>query len=299
LRTPTDLIIQDISASGRVLLQSVRFQIEMGLKRASDERSQDLETDVDLGAMTPDGQWLVYNRFQNTDYQAYVRKLSGTDAVQVGNGYGGGINWDASLIAAAQNSQLNKIFLYPTGPGEMRAIDLGGLKCAFGTWENDFSFTRDGRFAVFSAFDNKDEIRDYMLDMSTGKFRAVTPAGTRSGKLSPDGTRIATMDIAAQKYVLVDVASGKVSDIPGLEKDDEVVMWSMDGKTVTVWNQQLPARVSLLDVTTGKRQFVQTVEPLAMLGSMYARLVASGDGKTAAYRVRRGLYTVYIANGLH
>ncbi len=34
------------------------------------------------------------------------------------------------------------------------------------------------------------------------------------------------------------------------------------------------------------------------MGSMYARLVASGDGKIAAYRMRRGLYAIYIADGL-
>ena len=142
------------------------------------------------------------------------------------------------------------------------------------------------------------EIRDYLLDMRDGKLRPVTPVGTRAGKLSPDGTRIVTLDIAAEKYVLVDVASGKVSDIPGLDKDDEVLGWNADGSTVNVWNQQLPARVSQVDVATGKRQLVQTVEPLAMLGSMYARMVTSADGKTVAYRVRRGLYAIYIADGL-
>ncbi len=65
-----------------------------------------------------------------------------------------------------------------------------------------------------------------------------------------------------------------------------------------VWNQDLPARISLVNVETGKHQLVQTVEPLAMLGSMYARMVSSADGKTAAYRHRRGLYAIYIANGM-
>jgi hypothetical protein len=67
---------------------------------------------------------------------------------------------------------------------------------------------------------------------------------------------------------------------------------------LAVWNQELPARISLVDVASGQRQVIQTVEPLAMLGSMYARMVTSGDGKTAAYRLRRGLYAIYIADGL-
>jgi len=184
------------------------------------------------------------------------------------------------------------------GAGEQRVIELGELSAAFGTWENNLTFSRDGRWAVFSAFDPKQQIRDYLLDMRDGKLRPVTPVGTRAGKVSPDGTRIVTLDIAAEKYVLVDAASGAVSEILGIEKNDEVLGWNLDGRMVNVWNQDLPARLSRVDVASGRRQLVQTVEPLAMLGSMYARMVTSADGKTAAYRHRRGLYAIYIADGL-
>jgi hypothetical protein len=68
---------------------------------------------------------------------------------------------------------------------------------------------------------------------------------------------------------------------------------------VNVGNQDLPARLSQVDVASGRRQFVQTVEPMAMLGSMYACMVTSADGKTVAYRHGRGLYVIYIADGLH
>jgi hypothetical protein len=50
---------------------------------------------------------------------------------------------------------------------------------------------------------------------------------------------------------------------------------------------------------TGRRQLVQSVEPTSTVGSMYARLSASSDGKTVAYRLRRGLYAIYLADGLH
>ena len=99
-------------------------------------------------------------------------------------------------------------------------------------------------------------------------------------------------------YVLVDVASGEVSDVRGVEKQDEVLGWSLDGHMLVVWNKELPARISLVNLVTGGRQTVQTVEPLAMLGSMYAHMVTSADGKTAVYRHRRGLYAIYIADGL-
>ena len=108
-----------------------------------------------------------------------------------------------------------------------------------------------------------------LFDMRSGKLRAVTPAGTRGVKLSP-----------------------------GVGDDQEMLAWNADGHGIVVWNQELPANITIVNLTTGKRQLVQAVEPLAMLGSMYARMVASADGKTAVYRHRRGLYAIHIADGL-
>jgi len=276
----------------------VRYQIEMGIKRSGSDRARDLENSVDLGSISPDGQWLVFNTYQGTDYQSYVKQADGGAAVKIGVGYGAGITWDGGFVAAGQESQPHSLYLYPTGPGEQRVIDLGRLSAAFGTFENDLTFSRDGRWAAFSAFDSKGEVRDYLMDMRDGKLRPVTPVGTRAGKLSPDGTRIVTLDVSAQQYKLVDVNSGKIDDIPGITKEDEVLGWNLDGHTLNLWNQDLPARISQLDVVTGRRQLIQTVEPLTMLGSMYAQMVTSADGKTAAYRHRRGLYAIYIAEEL-
>ena len=298
LRAPVELDMQDISTSGRVLLQSVRFQVEMGVKHVGAERPRDLETSVDLGSMSLNGEWIVFNRFAGTDYQTYVRKTDGAAAVRLGEGYGDGITWDASMVPAARNTEPHKLFLYPTGAGEQKVFDLGELTAAFGTYENDVTFSRDGRWALFSAFNPKQELRDYLLDLHDGKLRPVTPTGTRNGKLSPDGTQVITLDVAAQKFILADVASGKLTDALGVDKNEEVLTWNPDGRSVVVWNQEIPAQITLVDVTTGHRQPVQTVEPLTMMGSMYGRMVVSSDGKIAAYRHRRGLYAIYIADGL-
>jgi len=77
-----------------------------------------------------------------------------------------------------------------------------------------------------------------------------------------------------------------------------MLAWNADGRGIVVWNQELPAKIMYVNLTTGERQFVQSVEPLSMLGSMYLQMVASADGKTAVYRHRRGLYAIHIADDL-
>ena len=297
-RMPVEIVLEDISSTGRVLLETVRYQIEMGVKRSGDTQAHDLANFVDLGGISPDGQWLVYNDFTSGDYEALARKGDGAAGIHVGQGYGDGITWDGSLVAAARIAEPHKLYLYPTGVGEQRVIDIGDLRPGFGTYENDVTFSRDGRWGLFSAYNEKGEVRDYLFEVRTGKLRAVTPVGTHAGKLSPDGTQVLTLNTATQKLVLVDVASGKASEVTQLENGEEMLAWNADGRGIVVWNQELPAKITNVDLATGRRQLLQTVEPLSMLGSMYARMVTSADGKIAAYRHRRGLYAIHIADDL-
>jgi hypothetical protein len=202
------------------------------------------------------------------------------------------------MVAAARNSEPHQLFFYPTGARQPKVFDLGELRTAFGIYANGVTFSRDGPWELFSAFNPRREVRDHLLDLRNGKLRPATPIGTGAGKLSPDATQVLTLDVASGKYILVDVASGNIHDAPGIEKDEEVLTWNPDGRSIVVWNQELPAQITLVDVTTGKRQPVQTVEPLTMMGSMFARIAASTDGKTVAYSQRQGLSSIYLTDGL-
>ena len=217
----------------------------------------------------------------------------------LGDGFGFGFTPDGKMVVAMRISDPGKLFLYPIGPGDQRTIDLGNLNSAASGNHYAVTFSSDGRFVLASAIDSQREIRDYLIDLRAGSLKPVTPAGSKDGKLSPDGTRVVTLNLAAQKPILVDVASGKISDIPGIDGRDEVIGWSSNSRSVLVWNQELPAQLFALDVATGRRDLLQLVEPTSIVGSMYAHLVASSDGKTVAYRLRRGLYAIYLADGLH
>jgi Tol biopolymer transport system component len=300
LRSAVGLKILDIAASGKALLSSVRFQIELGVKKSGERVARNLNAGerADLASLSPDGNWLVYNLSEGEDYKTYLRNTNGAPAVLLGDGYGMGITPDGSMVPVMRFSKPHTLVLYPTGTGEQREIDLGNLEAAFSSNGNGVTFSRDGHWAVLAAYDSRREVRDYLVDLRSGSVRPVTPPGSKGGKLSPEGTMVATYNLTTQRPMLVDVASGQVSAVPGLEPNDEVMSWSSDGRSLAVWNQELPARISLVEVATGRRQLVQTVEPFASLGSMYARMVVSGDAKTAAYRQRRGLYAIYIADGL-
>lgn len=299
LRSPIDLQIQDISSSHMVLLESVRYEIEIGVKHLGDKTALALQGGItDLGGISTDGRQIVTSRFFGSDYQVFVRDTKGFAPVMLGEGFGSGITPDGKMVAATRSADPHKLVLYPTGAGDQRTIDLGNLNAGVSGIENGFTFSDDGRYALLSAYNPEKEIRDYLVDLRTQRVRPVSPSGSKNGKLSPDGTRVVTLNLATQKPILVDVASGKTSDVPGLDDDDAVIGWSSDSRSLFVWDQELPARLFAVDLANGRRQLVQSVEPTSTVGSMYARLVASSDGKTVAYRLRRGLYAIYLADGL-
>ena len=51
----------------------------------------------------------------------------------------------------------------------------------------------------------------------------------------------------------MDVASGKAPDIAGFGSQDPVIGWSSDGRSLFVWDQELPARLYVVDLATGIR----------------------------------------------
>jgi hypothetical protein len=89
-----------------------------------------------------------------------------------------------------------------------------------------------------------------------------------------------------------------VTGIPGLGEHEDVIGWTEDGKSLSIWNQEIPAKVWTLDLDTSKRKLVQSIDPAMGMGAMYARVLTCADGSVAAYRLRRGMYSLYLAEGL-
>jgi eukaryotic-like serine/threonine-protein kinase len=299
LRAPIETQIQDISSAGTVLLSSIRFNVELGVKHVAEKTSRMLEAGiVDMAAVSHDGTWLVYSHFEGSDYKVFLQNTNGSAPVLIGEGYGSGISYDGRVIAAVKATEPNKLVLYPAGAGEKRVIDLGNLNARVATVENGITFSRDGRFALLSASNPQQEIRSYLVNLSDGSLRPVTPVGTTLGKLSPDASRVYAMDVATGKPVVVEIGSDKLTPVPGIGEYEEVLGWTDDAKSLTVRTEELPTKIFIVEVATGKRRLIQTVEPIATLGSMYARLVACADGSVAGYRLRRGMYAIYLATGI-
>jgi hypothetical protein len=82
-----------------------------------------------------------------------------------------------------------------------------------------------------------------------------------------------------------------------LEANDTPVQFGDSGKLYT-WNGVFPAHIMLVDLASGERQPAATLTPADPAGVLYGEVLATPDGKTFAYRYRRAVTNLFLAEGL-
>ena len=87
--------------------------------------------------------------------------------------------------------------------------------------------------------------------------------------------------------------------VPGAARNDQVIRWSADGRSVLVSPYgEVPSRIDRLDLTTGKRELVRPIGPtdLTAVTSIFP-VVVSADEKTHAYTCRRMISQLFLVEG--
>jgi len=143
-------------------------------------------------------------------------------------------------------------------------------------------------------------VRDYLIDVSTGDSKPVTPEGVAGTRLSPDGSRAAVLGPNGQWGAWPIDGSG-LRPIPGLDSKYNVTGWAPDGKSVYAQSSRSEplARVSKVDVATGKMEPWKTFGVGVGAGvSDTGAPLFSADGSAYAYVYAQALSNAYVVTGL-
>jgi len=100
--------------------------------------------------------------------------------------------------------------------------------------------------------------------------------------------------------VVFDRETQKLQTIQGIGPVDELERWTEDGQALLV-SSATPweARIYRVEVATGKRTLLQTVEPSEKVGSIATvKLAYAERSKTYVYGTSRILGTLYVVEGL-
>lgn len=298
-RSVTNLMVHDISREGQVLLGDVRFYSEVIALPPGESKERDLSwlDNVAVRGLSSDGKFFIFSHFgagSGTNYTVYMRKMDGSQPVKLGDGAVWSLSPDGKWVLATLSTP-SQLILLPTGPGEVRRIDPGGIEIygLSGSW------LPDGKQVIFTGREAGHSMRTYIQQIDGGPPRPITPEGVNGTVLSPNGKFVVAKD-QAQKPLIYPVEGGEPRPIIDLGIDETAFRWAADSRSLYVYrSQEVPIKIYRLDALTGHRELWKEVvpaDPSGILGPVGFQMTL--DGKAYTYVLSRTLVTLYLAEQL-
>jgi eukaryotic-like serine/threonine-protein kinase len=289
------LTILDVASDGRWITSRDDFFRDMPVQAPGESIERDLSW-LDLSAATrlsPDGKMLLFSEESGSvgvNYAVCLRGTDGSPVVRLGEGQAQDLSRDGKWALGVVPTSPQQLVLYPTGAGEPRRLERGGL-----LGYDSARFFPDGKRVLACGHEAGRSIRCYQQSVEGGPPRPVTPEGTTLGEVSPDGRMVAARTTEGLSIYPVDGGSSRT--VPGTTVDDQLIRWDRDGSVLVFRNSEVPATVERVDVKTGKRDLVRKVGPLDPTGVLNVRaVVLSEDGRAHAYTFRRMVSHLFLVS---
>jgi eukaryotic-like serine/threonine-protein kinase len=224
------------------------------------------------------------------DYTVFLRDVDGSPPATLGQGTALAISPDNKWIITepARGGSLN---LIPTGAGEAKTLTHDSITY------NAASFLPDGKQLLAAGIEPGHGERDYLINLSSGDSKPVTPDGISGVNLSPNGKEAAVQGPDG-KWGVWPLDGGAMRPIPQLESKDHMIGWSADGNSVFVTSTQRiggAAKVYKVNLTTGKKDLWKT---LGAESEFAIVPFISADEKAYAYGYAYQTSDAYVVTGL-
>ena len=295
--------VRDVGRDGRVLLTNSSRRREMrGLAPGeAAERNLSWHDWSFPSDLSEDGRMLLFDEQGaatggGETYLAYVRKTDGSPAVLLGKARSMSLSPDGRQVLAQSLSDPPELMVLPTGAGTPRTVPLPGFALQWALW------FPDGRRAVVRGSERGGGARLYVVDTQTGQRRAISPEGASQfgGGVSPDGRWVAAL-APDRRTVLYPADGGEPRMVPGVEREEIVIRWAADGRSVYVAlrSRDTPITVARVDLATGRREVIRSFAPADSAGVMsVGPVLLSADGKSYVYSYRRLLEDLHLVTGV-
>jgi len=299
LRAPGPVTLFDVSREGRVLLSRESIHYGIRGRRAGEKQEKELGwLNSDQPRLSRDGERVFFMDDAppwGDNYATGMRDLSSGPAVRLGEGVPIGPSPDGRWCVSMIPSAPGYLVLYPTGAGEPRKLESGGLEnfSEFGSW------FPDGKRILFSGSLPKGASRCWVQSVEGGPPAPVTPEGTRDCRVSPDASSVAARG-EGDRWLLFPLSGGAGRPIPGVEASDQVIDFTSDGHAVLVLaGYGVPGHVERVDLATGKRSRLLDLSPPDRAGVLTIPDFAfAKEGAVYAYSYHEVRSQLFLATGL-
>jgi hypothetical protein len=300
------MLLHDVSRDGAVLVSVGHAQLGVMFRGPGDAAERDLAwlDGSQAAAISEDGKTLLLNETgvgAGPGGAFYLRKTDGSPAVRLGEGLANALSADGKWVTARPRESRDRVMVVPTGAGQTRTIPLPYSA-------DQWWFFPDGKRLLINGVLPNKAAGIISIDLDGKNSLRIAPDGWDSffGEvpISPDGKWIDSQsgsleDVSLRLYP----ADGSLAarSVPGFEPDDVVIRWTPDSRSLYVFKRnELPARVFLLDVETGKRTPLLALMPADAAGvTRIPIVVMTPDARTYAYNITRDLSDLYLIRGLN
>jgi eukaryotic-like serine/threonine-protein kinase len=228
------------------------------------------------------------------NYTVFLRDTDGSPPVRMGEGTGEAISPDNKWVIT-KPARGGALSLVPTGAGEVRQLTHDNI--SYGS----VRYLPDGKQLLASGIEAGHGARNYLIDLSNGNAKPITPEGTSGTPLSPNGRSVAVIG-PDRKWGIWSLDGGGLRPVPGLDSKYYVTGWSPDGMSLYVLSSQQregAAKVYRVNVGIGKMEFWKTFGanlPAGVASVGGPRF--SADGSAYAYVYSQVLSEAYVVKGL-
>jgi eukaryotic-like serine/threonine-protein kinase len=302
LRLPGITRLHDVSRDGRVLLSEETWRSALFFRGPTDATERDLSwlDYSNIDDMATNGSLIVFSEAgegPGASIDTFLRKTDGSPAIRLGAGNQAALSPDQKWVVAVVDSP-NRLELLPTGVGETKRLDQGGLQ-DFG----DPGWFPGGKRIIFAGRESGKRWRLYAQDVTGGKPVPISPEISPPGPyeaqpLSPDGKLVWARD-PEQKTWLYAVDGSNPRPFP-MTPEDIWVNWGADSQSAYVYRLDgASAKIFRLDTRTGERRFVKELTPADPVGtSGIPGIRMTPDGKSYAYSHETAISQLYLVTGL-
>ncbi len=286
-RVPGSLELQDVAADGRILV--TREDERSGILALPPGGSSEVELswlgDSGLGDLAADGRLILFG----DKTRIYLRRTDGSPPTRLGDGYADSLSPDGKW-ALTTAPGVDQLVLVATGVGQPRPLARHGITAYSGAW-----WFPDGNRILFNGREAGRGLRSYVQAIAGGPPRPLTPEGTWSLAVAPDGSSIVTVS-EGTGITLYPIQGGQPRVLSNSEPGDRPGGWTKDGRAIWVFRRgELPACVHRIDLTTGQRRLWKCLTPHDAAGvRSITDFRITPDGTSYAYSYRRVLSDLYI-----
>jgi eukaryotic-like serine/threonine-protein kinase len=286
-RAPGSLELHDVAADGRILV--TREDERDGILALPPGGSSEIELswlgDSGLGDLAADGKSVLFGDRTHI----YLRRTDGSVPARLGDGFADSLSPNGKW-ALTTTPGTDQLVLVATGAGQSRSLPRHGITAYSGAW-----WFPDGDRIVFNGREAGRGRRAYVQEIAGGPPRPLTPEGTWSLSVAPDGSSIVAIS-ERTGIKLYPTGGGQPVVLSSSEPGDRPGGWTKDGRALWVFRRgELPACVHRIDLTTGDRRLWKCLRPHDAAGvQSITDFRITPDGTAYAYGYRRVLSDLYV-----